>query len=141
MAVDNTFATPVIQRPLEAGADAVVHSATKYLGGHSDVVGGPWWRATRTSTKWFVQNAVGAVLGPFDCFLVHRGLRTLHLQEAAHGENGRAVSEFLRSAPGVEDVRWPASAAWSRSGIRTPLASRPLPRFSRSRSRWAGWSR
>jgi cystathionine gamma-synthase len=55
----------------------------------------------------FVQNAVGAVPGPFDCFLVHRGLRTLHLRVAAHGENGRAVSEFLRSAPGVEDVRWP----------------------------------
>jgi cystathionine gamma-synthase len=111
VAVDNTFATPVLQRPLELGADAVVHSATKYLGGHSDVVGGlvvvrdePLHEGVR-----FVQNAIGAVPGPFDCFLVHRGLRTLHLRVAAHTENGRAVSEFLSSAPGVEDVRWPGS--------------------------------
>ena len=103
VAVDNTFATPVIQRPLESGADAVVHSATKYLGGHSDVVGG--LVVSRDGELHervqFIQNAVGAVPGPFDCFLVHRGLRTLHLRVAAHGENGRAVSEFLRSAPGV----------------------------------------
>ena len=109
VAVDNTFATPVIQRPLEAGADAVVHSATKYLGGHSDVVGGLLVARDEDLHERvrFVQNAVGAVPGPFDCFLVHRGLRTLHLRVAAHGENGRAVSQFLRSAPGVEDVRWP----------------------------------
>jgi cystathionine gamma-synthase len=108
VAVDNTFATPAVQRPLELGADAVVHSATKYLGGHSDVVGG----AVVVSDPGlhdrvrFVQNAIGAVPGPFDCFLVHRGLRTLHLRVAAHTENGRAVSEFLR-AEGVSDVRWP----------------------------------
>jgi cystathionine gamma-synthase len=109
VAVDNTFATPVIQRPLEAGADAVVHSATKYLGGHSDVVGGLLVARDEDLHERvrFIQNAVGAVPGPFDCFLVHRGLRTLHLRVAAHGENGCAVSEFLRSAPGVEDVRWP----------------------------------
>jgi cystathionine gamma-synthase len=108
VAVDNTFATPVVQRPLEAGADAVVHSATKYLGGHSDVVGGAVVvRDPQLHERVrFVQNAVGAVPGPFDCFLVHRGLRTLHLRVAAHTENGRAVSEFLRGA-GVEDVRWP----------------------------------
>jgi cystathionine gamma-synthase len=109
VAVDNTFATPAVQRPLELGADAVVHSTTKYLGGHSDVVGG----AVVVSDPGlhdqvrFVQNAIGAVPGPFDCFLVHRGLRTLHLRVAAHTENGRAVSEFLRGADGVEDVRWP----------------------------------
>jgi cystathionine gamma-synthase len=109
VAVDNTFATPAVQRPLELGADAVVHSATKYLGGHSDVIGG----ATVVSDAGlhdrvrFVQNAIGAVPGPLDCFLVHRGLRTLHLRVAAHTENGRAVSEFLRGAEGVEDVRWP----------------------------------
>jgi len=109
VAVDNTFATPAVQRPLELGADAVVHSATKYLGGHSDVVGGAvvvrdpgLHDAVR-----FVQNAIGAVPGPLDCFLVHRGLRTLHLRVEAHTENGRAVSEFLRGAEGVEDVRWP----------------------------------
>ena len=109
VAVDNTFATPVVQRPLESGADAVVHSATKYLGGHSDVVGGLVVSADEELHERvsFVQNAVGAVPGPFDCFLVHRGLRTLHLRVAAHGENGRAMSDFLRTAPGVEDVRWP----------------------------------
>ena len=109
VAVDNTFATPIIQRPLELGADAVVHSATKYLGGHSDVVGGAVVVADEGLHERvrFVQNSVGAVPGPFDCFLVHRGLRTLHLRVAAHTENGRAVSEFLRDAAGVEDVRWP----------------------------------
>jgi cystathionine gamma-synthase len=109
VAVDNTFATPVIQRPLELGAGAVVHSATKYLGGHSDVVGGAVVVADPGLHERvrFVQNAIGAVPGPFDCFLVHRGLRTLHLRVAAHGENGRAVSEFLASAPSVSEVRWP----------------------------------
>jgi cystathionine gamma-synthase len=109
VAVDNTFATPIVQRPLELGADAVVHSATKYLGGHSDVVGGAVVVAGTDLHEHvrFVQNSVGAVPGPFDCFLVHRGLRTLHLRVAAHSENGRAVSEFLRGAPGVEGVRWP----------------------------------
>ena len=109
VAVDNTFATPAVQRPLELGADAVVHSATKYLGGHSDVVGGAVVvsDADLHDRVRFVQNAIGAVPGPFDCFLVHRGLRTLHLRVAAHTENGRAVSEFLSGADGVEDVRWP----------------------------------
>jgi cystathionine gamma-synthase len=109
VAVDNTFATPVVQRPLELGADAVVHSATKYLGGHSDVVGGAVIVRDGGLHEQvrFVQNAIGAVPGPFDCFLVHRGLRTLHLRVAAHTENGRAVSEFLRGVDGVEDVRWP----------------------------------
>jgi cystathionine gamma-synthase len=107
--VDNTFATPIVQRPLEQGADAVVHSATKYLGGHSDVVAGAVVVADPELHEQvrFVQNAVGAVPGPFDCFLVHRGLRTLHLRVAAHTENGRAVSEFLRGAGGAEEVRWP----------------------------------
>ena len=107
--VDNTFATPAVQRPLELGADAVVHSATKYLGGHSDVVGGATIVRERElhDRVRFIQNSVGAVPGPFDCFLIHRGLRTLHLRVAAHGANGQAVSEFLRSVEGVEDVRWP----------------------------------
>jgi cystathionine gamma-synthase len=107
--VDNTFATPAVQRPLELGADAVVHSATKYLGGHSDLVGGAVVVRDPDLHERvrFVQNAVGAVPGPLDCFLVHRGLRTLHLRVAAHTENGRAVSKFLRGADGVSDVRWP----------------------------------
>jgi cystathionine gamma-synthase len=109
VAVDNTFATPIVQRPLELGADAVVHSATKYLGGHSDVVGGAVVvpDSELHERVRFVQNSIGAVPGPFDCFLVHRGLRTLHLRVAAHTENGRAVAELLRSLPKVEDVRWP----------------------------------
>jgi cystathionine gamma-synthase len=109
VAVDNTFATPVNQRPLELGADFVVHSTTKYLGGHSDVVGGvvvtrdaEWYERLR-----FVQNAVGAVPGPMDCFLVHRGLRTLHLRMEAHARSAAAVAQMLRGAPGVRDVRWP----------------------------------
>jgi cystathionine gamma-synthase len=109
VAVDNTFATPVAQRPLELGADAVIHSATKYLGGHSDTVGGAVVVDDQDLHERvrFVQNSVGAVPGPLDCFLVHRGLRTLHLRVAAHTENGRAVSEFLTGAAGVADVRWP----------------------------------
>jgi cystathionine gamma-synthase len=109
VAVDNTFATPVNQRPLELGADFAVHSTTKYLGGHSDVVGGVvvardegWYEQLR-----FVQNAVGAVPGPFDCFLVHRGIRTLHLRMAAHAASAAAVVELLRSEPEVSEVRWP----------------------------------
>jgi cystathionine gamma-synthase len=109
VAVDNTFATPVVQRPLELGADAVVHSTTKYLGGHSDTVGGAVVVRDPELHEHvrFVQNSIGAVPGPFDCFLVHRGLRTLHLRVAAHTENARAVVAFLRGEAGVEDVRWP----------------------------------
>jgi len=109
VAVDNTFATPANQRPLELGADFVVHSTTKYLGGHSDVVGGAV--ITRSDELHerlrFVQNAVGAVPGPFDCFLVHRGLRTLHLRMEAHARSAAAVVDLLRATPGASDVRWP----------------------------------
>jgi cystathionine gamma-synthase len=109
VAVDNTFATPAVQQPLEQGADAVVHSATKYLGGHSDVVSGAVIVRDEELHEQlrFVQNSVGAVPGPLDCFLVHRGLRTLHLRVAAHTENGHAVSQFLAGADGVSEVRWP----------------------------------
>jgi cystathionine gamma-synthase len=109
VAVDNTFATPVYQRPLELGADAVVHSTTKYLGGHSDAVGGAVVVRDEHlhGAVRFVQNSVGAVPGPLDCFLVHRGLRTLHLRMAAHTDNARVVSEWLGDASGVEEVRWP----------------------------------
>jgi len=109
VAVDSTFATPVNQRPLELGADVVVHSTTKYLGGHSDVVGGAAIARDDAIADGlrFVQNAVGAVPAPLDCFLVHRGLRTLHLRMAAHAASARAVVEALADAPGVRDVRWP----------------------------------
>jgi cystathionine gamma-synthase len=107
--VDNTFATPIYQRPLESGATAVVHSTTKYLGGHSDVVGGA--AIARSEDLYerirFVQNAVGAVPGPVDCFLVHRGIRTLAVRMAAHSANGHAVSLHLAGVDGVSDVRWP----------------------------------
>jgi cystathionine gamma-synthase len=109
VAVDNTFATPANQQPLAEGADFVVHSTTKYLGGHSDVVGGAAIARTQEHHEQlrFVQNSIGAVPGPFDCFLVHRGLRTLHLRMEAHARNAAAVVEFLRGADGVQDVRWP----------------------------------
>lgn len=112
VAVDNTFGTPVNQRPIELGAGAVVHSTTKYLGGHSDTVGGAVIVADEAlhEAVRFLQLSIGAVPGPLDCFLVHRGLRTLHLRMAAHAENGRAVSAFLRDQPGVSDVRWPGFA-------------------------------
>ena len=109
VAVDNTFATPANQLPLELGADFVVHSTTKYLGGHSDVVGGAV--VTRDAEFHerlrFVQNAVGAVPGPFDCFLVHRGLRTLHLRMEAHARSAEAVVALLQETPDVTDVSWP----------------------------------
>ena len=109
VAVDNTFATPANQLPLELGADFVVHSTTKYLGGHSDVVGGAVVSRDREAYERlrFVQNAVGAVPGPFDCFLVHRGLRTLHLRMDAHARSAQAVVELLRGSPAVTDVSWP----------------------------------
>ena len=124
VAVDNTFATPVYQRPLELGADAVVHSTTKYIGGHSDAVGGAVVvreSALHDAVK-FVQNSIGAVPGPLDCFLVHRGIRTLHVRMAAHTENARAVSAWLREAPGVIDVRWPGFAGMV--SFRHPEATR-----------------
>ena len=143
VAVDFTFATPVNQRPLELGADAVVHSATKYLGGHSDTVGGAVIvreRALHDAVR-FVQNAVGAVPAPLDCFLVHRGLRTLHLRMAAHAASAEAVTAFLRDAPGVSDIRWPGFSGWSPSGTRTRRASPRARSSSRSRNRSAAWSR
>jgi cystathionine gamma-synthase len=109
VAVDNTFATPVNQQPLELGADFVVHSTTKYLGGHSDVVGGAAIARTTEHHEQlrFVQNSIGAVPGPFDSFLVHRGLRTLPLRMEAHARSARAVVELLQGTAGVSDVRWP----------------------------------
>jgi cystathionine gamma-synthase len=109
VAVDNTFATPANQQPLQLGADLVVHSTTKYLGGHSDVIGGAVIVRGEGLAEQvrFMQRAIGSVPGPFDSFLVHRGLRTLAVRMRAHAESGRAVAEWLRTAPGAEDVRWP----------------------------------
>jgi cystathionine gamma-synthase len=109
LVVDNTFATPYLQRPLELGADVVVHSTTKYLGGHSDVVGG--FAATNDPTVAerlrFLQKSLGAVPGPFDSWLVLRGLKTLALRMRQHCENARRVAEFLDGHPKVERVLWP----------------------------------
>jgi len=109
LVVDNTFATPYLQRPLALGADAVVHSTTKYLGGHSDVVGG--FIATSdedlADRLAFVQNSAGAVPGPFDCFLVLRGVKTLAVRMDRHCANAQAVVELLSSHPAVERVHYP----------------------------------
>lgn len=109
VAVDNTFATPYFQRPLELGADLVVHSATKYLGGHSDVVGGlvVTDREDLHETLRFHQNAVGAVPGPLDCWLILRGVKTLALRMRAHQENARRLATWLEAHPRVRRVWYP----------------------------------
>src|SRR5437868_10431801 len=109
LVVDNTFATPYLQRPLELGADVVVHSTTKYLGGHSDVIGG--FAATNDPTiaerLYFLQKSLGAVPGPFDCWLVLRGLKTLALRMEKHCENAMAIAIWLQRRGGVEHVYYP----------------------------------
>ena len=109
LAVDNTFATPYLQQPLNLGADIVMHSATKYLGGHSDVVMGALVvRDKELAEKlYFIQNASGAICGPQDAFLVLRGIKTLHVRMQRHCENGKAVAEFLMNHPKIENVYWP----------------------------------
>jgi cystathionine gamma-lyase len=108
--VDNTFASPILQRPLEHGADIVMHSATKYLNGHSDMVGGMVVvgdNADLAERVAFLQNSAGAVQGPFDSFLALRGLKTLHLRMRAHCENAQAIAEFLQAHDAVQDVIYP----------------------------------
>ncbi|HET8620779.1 MAG TPA: PLP-dependent transferase, partial [Acidimicrobiales bacterium] len=109
LVVDNTFATPYLQQPLALGADVVVHSSTKYLGGHSDVVGGAVaLNATNLAMGiGFTQNAVGAVPSPLDCYLVQRGIKTLPVRMDRHCDNARAVVEVLTDHPAVERVLWP----------------------------------
>jgi cystathionine beta-lyase/cystathionine gamma-synthase len=109
LAVDNTFATPYLQKPLDLGADIVMHSATKYLGGHSDVVMGALMLNDKNIAEelYFIQNASGAVCGPQDSFLVLRGIKTLHIRMQRHCENGKAVAEFLQAHPKIENVYWP----------------------------------
>lgn len=108
--VDNTFASPILQRPLQLGADIVVHSATKYLNGHSDMVGGiavVGDNAGLAEQLAFLQNSIGAVQGPFDSFLALRGLKTLHLRMKAHCENAQALAEWLETHPAIEKVIYP----------------------------------
>jgi len=108
-AVDNTFASPYLQNPLDLGADIVMHSVTKYLGGHSDVVMGALIVNDEELYKqlWFYYNACGGTPGPQDAFLVLRGIKTLHLRMKAHCENGRKVAEYLKNHPKIEKIYWP----------------------------------
>lgn len=108
LCVDNTFATPYLQNPLDLGADIVMHSSTKYLGGHSDVIQGALIMndTALRDQLYFIQKSCGAVPGPFDCFLVLRGIKTLHVRMKAHCENGIVVANFLRNHPKVDKVYW-----------------------------------
>jgi cystathionine beta-lyase/cystathionine gamma-synthase len=109
LCVDNTFASPYLQNPMDNGADIVMHSATKYLGGHSDVIQGCLVMndAALREKLYFIQKSCGAVPGPMDCFLVLRGIKTLHVRMKQHCENGEAIAKWLRNHPKVAKVYWP----------------------------------
>ncbi len=126
LAVDNTFASPYLQRPLGLGADLVVHSTTKYLNGHSDSVGGAVVARRAEDLEWlrFVQNAAGAILSPFDSWLVLRGTKTLALRMAQHSANGMALAEFLAGHPKVRRVLYPGLPGHPQHA----LATRQMPR-------------
>ena len=111
--VDNTFCSPMIQRPIEHGAHLVLHSATKYLNGHSDIVGGIVVAAEQELAEQmaFLQNSVGAIQGPFDSFLALRGLKTLHLRMNAHNENAQQLAEWLDQHPAIDKVIYPGLAS------------------------------
>ena len=108
LCVDNTFASPYLQNPLDLGADIVMHSSTKYLGGHSDVIQGALIMndAALREQLYFIQKSCGAVPGPMDCFLVLRGIKTLHVRMKQHCENGEKIANYLRSHPKVQRVYW-----------------------------------
>ena len=109
LCVDNTFASPYLQNPLDLGADIVMHSSTKYLGGHSDVIQGALIMndAELREKLYFIQKSCGAVPGPMDCFLILRGIKTLHVRMKQHCENGKKIAHWLRSNPKVAKVYWP----------------------------------
>jgi len=109
LTVDNTFASPYLQNPIDLGADIVMHSVTKYIGGHSDVVMGALVTNDEALYKelWFIYNACGATPGPQDSFLVLRGIKTLHLRMKAHCENGEKIARFLKDHPKVDKIYWP----------------------------------
>ena len=145
--IDNTFASPALQRPLELGADVVFHSATKYLGGHSDtILGVAVTNDDEVAERLrFLQNAMGAVPGPFDCFLVLRGLRTLAVRMERHSANALAVARFLAGRPDVAWVRYPglADGPHAHPGADgAAVAARQMrPRGGRPTPRRAAWSR
>jgi cystathionine gamma-lyase len=135
LAVDNTFSSPILQRPLELGAHLVMHSATKYLNGHSDIVGGMIVvgdDAGLAEQMTFLQNAVGGVQGPFDSFLALRGLKTLHLRMKAHCENAQQLAEWLQTHPAVEKVVYPGLASHPQHA----LAARQMHGFGGMVSVW-----
>lgn len=160
--VDNTFASPALQQPLNLGADIALHSTTKYIGGHSDVVGGALLtNDEELDTAFaFLQNGAGAVPGPFDGYLTYRGIKTLALRMQRHSENAQAVAEYLAGHPpsrrrstrgwkATRDMPWPpgrcvASAAWSVCGwpedARRHSTCAREQSFSFWLSPWAGWS-
>ncbi|GGI25582.1 cystathionine gamma-synthase [Pedobacter mendelii] len=109
LTVDNTFASPYLQNPIDLGADIVMHSVTKYIGGHSDVVMGALVTNDEVLYKelWFIYNACGATPGPQDAFLVLRGIKTLHLRMKAHCENGEKIAHYLKNHPKVDKIYWP----------------------------------
>jgi cystathionine gamma-lyase len=120
---DNTFASPYVQRPLELGFDVVMHSATKYLNGHSDIIGGVLVTGS-TNNEWrdrlaFLQNAAGAIASPFDSFLALRGLKTLHLRMRAHCENALILAEMLERHPAIDSVIYPGLASHPRHELAT----------------------
>lgn len=119
LAVDNTFASPYLQNPMDMGATITMHSVTKYIGGHSDVVMGALMLNDEDLYKrlWFIYNACGATPGPMDSFLVLRGIKTLHLRMKAHCENGRKVAEFLKTHPKVDKIYWPGFTDHPNHGI------------------------
>ena len=126
LVADNTFATPALQQPLGFGADIVVHSTTKYLGGHSDVVGGAVCTDAATAQRLaFLQNAVGAVPGPFDAWLTLRGVKTLEVRMARHSENAAQIAAFLAEHPAVTSVAYPGLVAHPDHG----LAARQMSAF------------
>ena len=109
LCVDNTFASPYLQNPLDLGADLVMHSSTKYLGGHSDVIQGALVMndSALREKLYFIQKSCGAVPGPMDCFLVLRGIKTLHVRMKQHGENGEKIARWLNEHPNIRKVYWP----------------------------------
>jgi cystathionine beta-lyase/cystathionine gamma-synthase len=132
LVVDNTFASPVLQRPISLGADIAYHSATKYLGGHSDTVSGvlATSRADLYERLKFLQNAIGAVPGPFDCFLVLRGLRTLALRMERHSSNATAIAEALAARDDVAQVNYPGLTSGRHAHPQADLAARQMRRPS-----------
>jgi len=125
--VDNTFASPCLQRPIELGADLVVHSTTKYLNGHSDSIGGVVVAVRDDDIEWlgFVQNSAGAILSPFDSWLVLRGTKTLSVRMVQHSANGQAIAEFLAGHPKVRHVYYPGLSTHPQYA----LASRQMKGF------------